>query len=532
MNQKGYKNGELFRVILLALVIVTGSLTLSNFYLAGLPSSRVRLFGNLALPVVAVAAYFLLAILIPRTGYLLLVFFDHLARLGLATHNSYFHDNPHIHSLLANSKQGLGIVDSALEILPQGYALFLLVSFLLHCLLISSVQRMKARAPFISLFGLLGILGILIGVAAAEMPYSHIKILRYHSNFFRLHGFYSAVVSEYFLTEGSPSLSNWEKSHQQMLRSYPLKKISLDRNNLQKTQSLLVLQIESLDQEVLNINIDGKEVTPFFNRLKRDSLSLSLNPIHTSSSGSSGSDFQFLTGLLPVESYPCYLVESLDYSLSLPKLLAEVGISSWAWHGNSGSYWGRSRAFRKAGFSKFYDLSSFKEPDTHWGVSDETLFSSLRTDLSKKEHPGLFFAITLSSHIPFNYIDNPVFSSKDIVGSYFNSINYVDGATREFLSELSGNYFVIIYGDHASGVNKSGYESIPGEDETVPAFIFELSEGKISRPDFVSLVDKEIEGYDIRSLHHLALDYGLSVTDSHRTDFSTSTPNNLLQGIR
>jgi len=330
------------------------------------------------------------------------------------------------------------------------------------------------------------ILGIIVipGYALAlhkESPKSATQYTEY-TLCIKLHGYYAAVISDLIFSGNKPSDEALiaELENEQVQKG---KGLGIVISRPHKYRSLIVIQAESLDFNVLDYSRNGIEITPFLNNLSKYSIMIKTDPFHLGGSGSSGADFQLLTGLLPLPNYPIYRIRTLGYEKALPEIFSKSMVESFAFHGNDGSFYNRSFAFREMGFKKFFDVHEFSHIDSKRGVSDSLFFKeSLHILNERKASPGFYFFITLSSHGPFDLVENRLFPGKSLTEKYFNAINYVDRALKMFFSGLKGNYLVVIYGDHSAGIGDTEYDSLTEGKEFVPCFIFELSDGSFEKP--------------------------------------------------
>lgn len=238
---------------------------------------------------------------------------------------------------------------------------------------------------------------------------------------------------------------------------------------------LLILQLESLDYQALHHRREGRPILPFLEQLTQQTGLFLLEPNHSGSSGSGGSDFQVLTGLRPICPKPVYTLNRMDWEGFLPQRLRDRGIPLIAIHGNAADFWNRGSAFSRMGMAAFLDQDQILPVrDARWGVSDGATFHKVIEVAN--EHPGplALLVITLSSHAPFDLVPPKAFPGDSPQARYFNAIAYLDECLKAFFEALpvTEPWTVIMYGDHASRISGMGYESLVEGRERVPCWIF------------------------------------------------------------
>jgi phosphoglycerol transferase MdoB-like AlkP superfamily enzyme len=285
-------------------------------------------------------------------------------------------------------------------------------------------------------------------------------------------------------------------------------------NCVEKARRVVILQVESFDWSLLVGHFNGEDVVPFLHRVASVSPPIAVKPNHGSISGSSGSDFQVLTGFRPNLPFPVYKAAPCVFRGSLPWSCRQKGIPTAVFHGNSADFWNRREAFQRMGVGRFYSLLDFKDaPNSRWGIPDATVLQRVGDWAVTQNGTFLAFCITLSSHAPFDLVGPPDSLRTPVVERYFRSIRYVDGAIRNFVEQwpIDDTVFVL-YGDHASNVRERGYMSYPGDTEIVPLLIFRLRGGEV----FPVAIQAPSQPVELASLHGLVstlLELGSSVSD-------------------
>ena len=103
---------------------------------------------------------------------------------------------------------------------------------------------------------------------------------------------------------------------------------------LQIEPRLVIIQAESLDQNVIGFRVGGKngqEVTPFLNRLRDQAMYFRVRVFHYQ--GSCDSDFTMLEGVAATPRVNAYSMPNYPFENSLPQILKHHGYHAVALHG-------------------------------------------------------------------------------------------------------------------------------------------------------------------------------------------------------
>lgn len=241
-------------------------------------------------------------------------------------------------------------------------------------------------------------------------------------------------------------------------------------------ENIIIIQVESLDKNIIDYRHKGVEVTPFLNKLKEQSLFFE-NFYAQHVNGSFDAEFSCLTSIYPLNKNYGFKVNDLTQFTSLVNILNEKNYSTLAFHGNDKKFFHRHKAFPELGFDTFYSKEDFSFDETvmhgrhdTFGINDYDFFLQSFNYLAAAESPIFSFFITVTSHTPFDFypVDHAQDKFQDVqdplVRDYFRSISFVDESIRMFFNKLNElNLFedtlIVIYSDHQSGVEGNGYTS-------------------------------------------------------------------------
>ena len=243
--------------------------------------------------------------------------------------------------------------------------------------------------------------------------------------------------------------------------------------------NVVVIQVESLDKKLIDYRYLGREVTPFVNSLKQNSL-WGKNFYAQHVNGSFDADFSLLTGLYPVNRHYSFRENDMSRFDSLVAILNDAGYRTLALHGNDAEFFYRHRAYPELGFDRFYARPDFSHSrkrfhveDAYLGINDwDFLYQSLDY-LEQAQQPFFAYLITVTSHTPFTFYPpqfaQPQFEqlNSPLVRDFFNSIYFVDQALQMFFDELevrglADNTLFVIYSDHEAAIKTAEYSSSIG----------------------------------------------------------------------
>ena len=252
--------------------------------------------------------------------------------------------------------------------------------------------------------------------------------------------------------DSSSGLGDSSSSHHLGDSSLPL------RHGFAKGMNLIIVQLEAIQNFVIGLKFNGKEITPNLNNFISDSIYLDNFYYQVGTGNTSDAEFLVNNSLYPLKSGSVYFRYPNNTYRSLPKYLGELGYTSYVFHANNPSFWNRTEMYRSMGFDHFISNRDY-EMDEYlgWSLSDISFF---RQSLEKIDYNAPFygFFITLTSHHPYNYFDT--YNKFDagayegtMAGNYAEAAHYVDTAVGIFLEDLKSrslydNSVIVIYGDH------------------------------------------------------------------------------------
>ena len=174
----------------------------------------------------------------------------------------------------------------------------------------------------------------------------------------------------------------------------------------------------------------------------------------------------FQSGIIPYQHYLAYFSEQMR---SLPRLLAERGYQTHAFHNFTPRFWLRDQVYPRFGFGGFDSMDEMKvsmQPNG-WPTDEGLYAQSLK--YSDEASPRFHFLVTVQTHGPFKEDkDHDIIDGKPHPGitDYHTRL---DGAVDDMLAfeaalRAKGRPFVLLaFGDHLPGLRlhqwKSGMKS-------------------------------------------------------------------------
>jgi phosphoglycerol transferase MdoB-like AlkP superfamily enzyme len=409
----------------------------------------------------------------------------------ILTYNDYFGRPPHLTTIFYQFGEGVSVLEYILDLIGGG-AFFLVLSFMFK-----TIMTVKYNIYFRKKNRILSVSGVYILVIVILALY--IKPLNVKAGFVSVdelmhgYGFTIPWVAEMVLMDQNDLLKAALEEG-----SIQDNRLNQESSCIQLPRKIFILQVESLDFDILRSKINGREVTPNINSILPDSKLYKVRALHYS--GSSDSDFVMLTGRRPNKIIAPYKVQGYQYTETLIDAARKAGYYTKAYHGNRGFFFERRSAFKSMGFDELI----FREElvgsgiKTHgeW-VLDNDLLKQVIIDEKLSENKELYFIITVTSHGPFNFLpESEKYSFKSSENNlrirYLNSIHYVDKAIGFFLKNISNDSLVILYGDHESGTGRKSFDDKKTRIEYIPAIVYYKDPVKIiCLQRFNSTYDKE-----------------------------------------
>lgn len=240
-----------------------------------------------------------------------------------------------------------------------------------------------------------------------------------------------------------------------------------------KGKNVIFLQIESMENFLISKTANGKEITPFLNKLIKNCLYF--NNFYEQNNGANSIDCDFMinTSIYPLgDQITAINYGENVYPNSLPRILNTEGYTTISTHAEKHGEFNWTELHKNSfGAQNLWSIDNYNYDEVvGYGLSDRSAFTQLSEKLKNVKQPFFIQMPTLSSHGPFDIdskyrqLNLPKEIDESYLGGYFESLHYTDSQIEMFFnklkeSDLLDNSVIVIYGDHA-GVHKYYNDSI------------------------------------------------------------------------
>ena len=324
-------------------------------------------------------------------------------------------------------------------------------------------QIIKIAVCLVLVIGLLGVDGTFIE-RAKEDPFNKDMQVKKST----IYGYHIADIENTINIKKQAKYTNKEKlleDYNKLKEEYAEKygESNYDLQGIAKGKNVIILQLESIQEFVINKEINGKEITPNLNQFINENIEIS-NMFMQSYSSTADSEFSTVTSLYPMEngmSYSRYYTNTYDDIFTMFK---NEGYTTSYMHGNYGFFWNRENVYKEFEVEHIELKDQFKDTseDIMGYLSDELLYRQAVEKLKQYNMPFISYIVSASSHTPFELwglldeskvnIDVGKYKGT-FFGNYLESVNYADYAFGIFIDELkAANLYddtvILLFGDH------------------------------------------------------------------------------------
>ena len=230
-----------------------------------------------------------------------------------------------------------------------------------------------------------------------------------------------------------------------------------------KGKNLIVIQMESLQNFLIGLEVEGQEVTPNLNALVRQGFYFP-DFYHMVGQGNTSDAEYVVNTSFYIPPQGAATMRYVDRRLpSLPRLLKVRGYETMTFHTNTVEFWNRTELYAALGWDRYYDDRFFgKEDAVFFGASDDVLYRKTAEELERAHREGKpFYAqvVSMTAHHPFTLpkdkisLDLSDKYSGTFVGDYLQAQHYADEALGRFIADLKArgvwqDSLIVLYGDH------------------------------------------------------------------------------------
>ena len=237
----------------------------------------------------------------------------------------------------------------------------------------------------------------------------------------------------------------------------------------EKGKNLIIIQVESLENAVINKTINEQEITPNLNALTKQGLYFDNYYTQVGPGNTADAEFSTMDSLYPLPDDVVFIDYAKNQYKALPQLLVNNGYKTYSMHGDVPTFWNRSNIYPGLGYQKAYGLADFTVTrpvgEGPSDLGDEDLFSQSLPRLESFKQPFMATLITMSLHTPFilpadlQTLNIPSQTNlTETQWEYMQAAHYTDKAIGEFIDGLKkdglyDNSLILIWGDHGSFQN-------------------------------------------------------------------------------
>lgn len=231
-------------------------------------------------------------------------------------------------------------------------------------------------------------------------------------------------------------------------------------------KNVIKIHLESFHSFLINMEVNGEEVTPFINSLvndEKEDYTYFENFFHQTEQGKTA-DAELImdNSLYGLPQGSAFVTKGKNTYQALPAILGqEQGYKSSVLHGDSKSFWNRDEVYKELGVDYFFDEAFYdmsEEQVIGYGLKDKPFFKESMPIIEAMEEPFYAHFMTLTHHHPY-LIDeedatiDPTDTNDGSVDRYFQTARYLDESLEQFVNDLkeAGLYddsVIMIYGDH------------------------------------------------------------------------------------
>ncbi|KOS68066.1 hypothetical protein AEA09_05530 [Lysinibacillus contaminans] len=252
-----------------------------------------------------------------------------------------------------------------------------------------------------------------------------------------------------------------------------------------KDRNVIAVSLESLQNFVINNEMNGHEITPFLNELTKDPDTYYFSNFYHQTGLGKTSDSEFIVenSLFGLGRGAVFFTHGGNTYNSMAERLGENGYYTSVMHPNNKSFWNRDMMYQSLKIDKFYDVDSYtveEGQEVNWGMKDIPFFEQSAALMKEMPQPFYSRLITLTNHYPFTLDEEDIMipeytSNSGTLNRYFQTVRYMDEAVKDFFQDLKDqgiyeNSIIVMYGDHY-GISENHNKAMAqylGKEELTP----------------------------------------------------------------
>lgn len=167
-------------------------------------------------------------------------------------------------------------------------------------------------------------------------------------------------------------------------------------------KNVIILQLESVQNFVINREINGKEITPNLNRFLKENIEFT-NMTSQSYTTTADSEYSVLTSLYPLENGQAFSTYYSSINNDIFSLYKKNGYNTSYMHGNEKGFWNRGAVYSRMDLSEIVFIDDFEDTSEYINgyLSDELLYKQGVEKLWTYDKPFMTYIVAASSHTGF-----------------------------------------------------------------------------------------------------------------------------------
>lgn len=218
--------------------------------------------------------------------------------------------------------------------------------------------------------------------------------------------------------------------------------------------NVIVVVWESFTEKATHQVVNGVEVTPRFNTLKKEGIYFSR--AYASGDRTDKGLAAVLSGYPALNNFSIIRQPAKSARIqSLGKMFRELGYHNSFFYGGEPEFGNIKSYLLQGGYDQLVEKSAFHgaELNSKWGAHDGVVSDRIRTLLSHPAEPFFLTWLTLSSHEPFETPVPTVIPGKDNTSRFLNSLHYADESVYQLVQWCQGQPWwqhtvLVIVADH------------------------------------------------------------------------------------
>ncbi len=278
-------------------------------------------------------------------------------------------------------------------------------------------------------------------------------------------GFFRKLLLEQMINDSNIELTEEQEAEiEKVISDHRLRKTV--RTAPDSVRNVIFILVESYLSVTSDLVVDGQEITPYLNKLKRDS-NVYFNPHmrpNVSIGESSDGQLIYMAGLLPLHAEITVGKAKNDSIIGLPKQLQKAypDLKSLTIIPTNPTLWDQQAMTDNYGFDHLYSMLDYqaemKDNDSGGFLTDGMIFSYASKKDESNTTPFCSLILTMSTHQPYEGYEEHGFTLNDPTlpqryKNYLISCHYMDMQLGKYLEELKhkGLYdksLIVIVADH------------------------------------------------------------------------------------